>query len=190
MAAAVLVSPSPHSAFNSMAAATRRQPLMSIPNATNSPHRTLTNSGSKRSRTAANVSQQENEPPTKRQALEKSAHEPVPITPRRQGIAGSVEGRVFERGNGELNTFQKRPVAARSNRERPAAPSRATRANTVNPKDVDSIRQWQRHYRKLFPSFRIYFDSVPEDLRARFVKQIQQLGAVSSNPLLFCVSQG
>ncbi|KAK5945883.1 Cdc7p-Dbf4p kinase complex regulatory subunit [Knufia obscura] len=158
-----------------MATTTRRQPLMSIPNATNSPHRNLNNSGSKRSRAVANVSQQENEPPTKRQALEKSLQEPAPTTPRRQGHHESAEGRVFERGTADpSNNFQKKLVAAR---DRTNAPSKSTRQNAAASREVESIRQWQKHYRKLFPHFHIYFDSIPGDMQARFVRQITHLGA-------------
>lgn len=184
MAAVVLVSPSLHSPFiTKMAATSRRQPLMSIPNATNSPHRPLTNSGSKRPRAVANVSNQENEPPSKRQALEKAGRVGIPVTPRRQGHVESAEGKVFERGNGEpVNDFQKRLVAARG---RGGVPPRSTRSQaSTTSRDVESIRQWQRHYRKLFPSFRIYFDSVPDDLKSRFIRQIHQLGAVSLEAIL------
>ena len=181
MAAAVLVSPSLHNPLagsSTMATGTRRQPLMSIPNATNSPHRALTNSGSKRVRAAANGIYQENEPPSKRLAVEKSSREPVPITPRRQPGHESAEGRVFERGTGTpVNSFQKRLVAARDK----GTTSRGTRASatTGTGKDLDTIRQWQKHYRKLFPTFHIFFDSITEETKARFIKQIRSLGAVS-----------
>lgn len=176
MAAAVLIPPSPHNKYLNMATSTRRQPLMSIPNATNSPHRNhITNSGSKRTRAAASISQQENEPPNKRQALEKSAHEGVPVTPRRIGQQENTEGRFFDRPTREpLNTFQKKLVAARDR----DGHTRTTR-NTTNNKDVENVRQWQKHYRKLFPQFTFYFDSIPDDQKTRFGKHIQQLGAVS-----------
>lgn len=176
MAAAVLIPPSSHDtfSFSSMATSTRRQPLMSIPNATNSPHRNLNNSSSKRTRAIANVSQQENEPPSKRQALEKSTREPAPITPRRNhDITG---GQVFERGDGDrCNTFQKKLVAAR---DRSAAPAKSARSNNANAKDVESVRQWQKHYKKLFPNFRFYFDAVPDDSRVRLMRQAAHFGAV------------
>lgn len=166
-----------------MAASTRRAPLASIPNATNSPHRFVTASGSKRPRALAGVTQQENEPPSKRQAVEKPGQEHGLGTPRYQ--QHSVEGKVFERGHGETGTtaFQRRLVAARDKTAQPVQ-SRTTRSNTnanttVTTKDVDTIRQWQKHYRKLFPSFSFYFDSVPEDQKSRFVRQIHYLGAVS-----------
>lgn len=158
-----------------MAATGRRAPLASIPNATNSPHRLLTNSGSKRSRSIANVSHQENEPPYKRQAVDRSALEPIATTPRRQSQVTLAEGKVFERGYGEnaSTAFQRKLVAARDK----GTTSRMSRNVETTTKD-DTIRQWQKHYRKLFPSFSFYFDSVTEDARARFVRQIVSLGAV------------
>lgn len=113
MAAAVYIPPSPHDLFSNMATS-RRAPLASIPNATNSPHRTLTNSN-KRPRTAATIFQQENEPPQKRQMVEKLKDSIDPITPRRRISGQSAEGKVFEAGasNAEANSFQRRLVAAR-----------------------------------------------------------------------------
>lgn len=178
MAAAVFIPPSPHNTYLNMATSTRRQPLMSISNATNSPLRNhLTNSGSKRTRAAASISQQENEPPTKRQALEKSNNDNVPITPRRQ--QENAEGRLFDRPTREpFNTFQKKLVAARDKEGH----TRTTRTTSHNSKDVENVRQWQKHYRKLFPHFTFYFDSIPEDQKARFGKQVQHLGAVCIFP--------
>lgn len=156
-----------------MATAGRRAPLASIPHAANSPHRILTNSGSKRSRGQANISQQENEQPHKRLAVDKA--DAGPITPSRH----TAEGRVFERGNGTLgsNAFQKRLVAARD-------PKAGSLRVTKNPEPVapkeDSIRKWQKHYRGEFPRYSFYFDNVTDAQRHHFVKQISLLGGVSS----------
>lgn len=158
-----------------MATSTRRQPLMSIPNATNSPHRNLNNSGSKRIRALANVSQQENEPPTKRQAIEKSHREPVPITPRRHQTQDGNAGQVFERGQADpQNTFTKRLAAARD-RERAAPHARTVTKQSA--KDVESVRQWQKHYRRLFPGFRFYFDAVPDEQKQKIARQAAHFGA-------------
>lgn len=185
-AAAVLVPPSPHNVYSSMATSTRRQPLMSIPNATNSPHRNLNNSGSKRTRAFANIPQQENEPPTKRQAIEKSNREPVPITPRRHVGQDGHAGQVFERGHADPeNTFQKRLVAARD-RGKLTVPARTTRSNNTSTKDVESVRQWQKHYRRLFPGFRFYFDAVSDDQKQKLVRQAGHFGAREET--FFCVN--
>lgn len=183
MAAAVFIPPSPHDPFSKMSNASRRVPLASISNATNSPHRPLQNSGSKRPRSLANVSQQENEHPQKRLAVEKNARDShAPATPHRQTQPTMAEGRVFERGTGDSGStaFQRRLVAAREK----TAGLRVTK-HVDDPGKEETIRTWQRHYRKLFPSYRFYFDAVTEETRARFLRQITALGAVCSL-LTFC----
>lgn len=174
MATAVLLSPSPHDPPLKMASAARRPPLASIPHATNSPHRLLTNSGSKRPRNQANVSQQENEHPHKRQAVDRG--DTGPTTPSRH----TAEGRVFDRGHGTSgsNAFQRKLAAA----ARDKGNMRVTKVAEPAPKE-DSIRQWQKYYRKLFPSFSFYFDNVGDDARARFVRHVTALGAVSRHLL-------
>jgi len=177
MAAAVFVPQSPHDPLAKMANPSRRMPLASLSNATNSPHRPLTNSGSKRPRSIANVSQQENEPPQKRLAMEKAARDSHPATPRRdhQPQPTMAEARVFERGRGEsaTNAFQRKLVAVRDKN----AGLRVTKSLENSTKE-DSIRTWQKHYRKLFPTFSFYFDGVSEEARSRFLRQISSLGAV------------
>ena len=184
MAAAVFIPPSPHDPFARMATSIRRVPLASLSNATNSPHRPLTNSGSKRPRSVANVSQQENEPPHKRLALERAArgaHNPV--TPQKQSQPPVPEGRVFERGHGESGStaFQRKLVAARD-RDRITG-LRVTKNADASAKE-ESIRQWQKHYRKLFPTFRFYFDGFSDDTKSRFLRPIIALGAVCFTPSL------
>lgn len=177
MAAAVFVPPSPHDPLAKMANPTRRMPLASLSNATNSPHRPLTNSGSKRPRSIANVPQQENEPPQKRLAVDRATRESNTPTPRKTHPSQPTvaEARVFERGGGEgaANAFQKKLVAVRDR----SAGLRVTK-NVDNPTKEESIRTWQKHYRKLFPTFSFYFDGVSEDARSRFLRQISSLGAV------------
>lgn len=176
MAAAVFVPPSPHDPLAHMANPSRRMPLASLANAPNSPHRPLSNSGSKRPRSVANISQQENEPPQKRLAVEKNVRDAnPPVTPQRQPQPTMAEGRVFERGHGESGStaFQRRLVAARDK----TAGLRVTKNVDMSTKE-DTIRTWQKHYRKLFPSFSFYFDGVSEEARSRFLRQITSLGAV------------
>lgn len=48
-----------------------------------------------------------------------------------------------------------------------------------NEKDLETIRQWQKHYRKAFPSFVFYFESLPDEVGLRFSRQILLLGGVS-----------
>ena len=173
MAAAVFIPPSPHDPLSRMASTTRRAPLASIPNVVNSPHRLLTTSGSKRPRTQANVSQQDNEHPQKRQAIEKPTAGSGPSTPTRQSAINTVEGRVFEKGHGTSGStaFQRKLVAAKT------SGLRVTKNVEPSVKD-ESVRQWQKHYRKIFPTFSFYFDGVPDDVRIRYMRSASSLGAV------------
>lgn len=184
MATAVYIPPSPHDLFSTMSTS-RRAPLASIPHATNSPHRTLTNSN-KRTRASTDVLQQENEPPQKRQMVEKLRDSTNPATPRRRITAQPAEGKVFEAGpaNAEANAFQKRLVAAREK----GASVKVVKNDVQQQKESENIRQWQKHYRKIFPTFSFYFESIPEDMRGRFTRQVTALGAVCDVlALLSCV---
>ena len=196
MAAAVFIPPSPHDRF--AMSTTRRAPLASIPHVTNSPHRSLAQSGTKRARQAF---QQENEPPLKRQVLDKHGEDGSSLTPRRRVPPPSTsEGKVFESGNTNAppNAFARKLVAARENKaslrapkteksviETSADPSRSAvsgrivKAEKTTLDNVENIRQWQKHYRKVFPNFIFYFESMPEDTRNRCSRQIASLGAVS-----------
>lgn len=98
-----------------------------------------------------------------------------PATPQRQPQPSMPEGRVFERGHGDSGStaFQRKLVAARDK----SAGLRVTK-NADYPSKEETIRTWQRHYRKVFPSFSFYFDGVSEDAKSRFLRQITSLGAV------------
>ncbi|KAH0843581.1 hypothetical protein AYO21_11268 [Fonsecaea monophora] len=162
-----------------MATSSRRVPLASIANATNSPHRPLTNSSSKRPRSIANVSQQENEHPHKRLAIDRAGREVYnPATPQKQSHLALTEGRVFERSHGESasTAFQRRLVASRD-KDRTAAGLRVTKNIETLSKEDSGLKMWQRHYRKVFPSFRFYFDGFPEEVKSRFLRHITALGA-------------
>lgn len=165
--------PSPHDRISM--STTRRTPLSSIPNGANSPHRAPGSYGAtKRPRQQVSLSQ-ENEPPQKKQMLAKDAQE-APVTPRRKAPPSTAEGRVFERGNGNAQptAFQKKLVAARG------GSIRVTKGEKSQNDSSETVRQWQRHYRKLFPSFVFFFENIPEELRVKCSKQIAGLGAVSS----------
>jgi regulatory subunit for Cdc7p protein kinase len=168
MAAAVFIPPSPHDPFT-MSTSRARAPLTSIPNATNSPHRSLSQSIGKRTRQQGPVLQ-ENEPPQKKQVVEKSVREDVPTTPRRKVPPAAARGRVYERDSttAQPTDFHRKLIASTKEAERPS----------IDPGD-HTIRAWQKHYRKVFPTFVFYFDSIPDDIRGRFVKQINSFGAVS-----------
>lgn len=176
MATAVFVPPSPHDSFSNMSVSTRRAALASIPNVTNSPHRFLNTSSSKRPRSLAGVTQQENEPPSKKQMVERPPTTVQPLTPRQQVQAS--EARIFERGDGLAdNAFRKKLVAARDKGYTSTRVLKHT-AESQSIRENESIRQWQKHTRKAFPTYSFYFESIPEETQARFARQVISLGAV------------
>jgi regulatory subunit for Cdc7p protein kinase len=64
--------------------------------------------------------------------------------------------------------FQKKLEAART------APKQTEKAQREN---LETIRLWQRHYRKMFPSFVFYFESIPDDVKTKVLRQVMTLGA-------------
>jgi len=181
MAAAVFIPPSPQ-IFGNMSS--RRAPLASVPNATNSPFRSLGAgqvAATKRPRPLSNV-QQENvggQPPLKRQMVERD--ETGPRTPRQRIPPATADGRVFEK-SAVVNpvAFERRLVAARDKGPN-VRPSRSERIAIDN---AETVRQWQKHYRKVFPTFVFYFESVSEEIRNRCTKQVMSMGAVRSSHII------
>lgn len=152
-----------------------RAPLVSIPNATNSPQRLLFQTTGKRQRQQQGASLHEHEPPPKKKYLpERSPRRDNPPIARGkappQSPQSTAEGRVFEfeAANAAPTDFQRRLIAAKKVSAK-ADPDHAE----------SSLRSWHKHYRKVFPSFVFYFDGVPADLHVRLVKCLDQLGAVS-----------
>ncbi|KAJ5835860.1 Regulatory subunit Dfp1/Him1 central region [Penicillium robsamsonii] len=164
--ATVFVPPSPR---NSLTMATRR-PLANVPNATNSPRRAEL--VLKRAR-PTRVEIPYGQPPPKRQAMENMEYEPRSTTCQ----TTNTDSKLFARrsNNGNPSAFEKKLVAAREKERQPLV--KHVRVEKAPADTMDSIRQWQRHYRKAFPQFVFYFDSIPEDVRRRFSRQVIALGA-------------
>lgn len=145
----------------------RRPPLGVNPNAANSPLRGAVAAKAKRS--IASIQREEaygQPPPLKKQMLEGGSQRAV-------------------RSPGSLAS-RSRPVLhvqrARSLKPQAAAPSTETfQSQRVHEKDFIS---WQKQYRSRFPRMVFFFDSVPDDIRAKLVKHITYLGAVSPRVLL------
>lgn len=173
--AAVFIPPSPQTSFNM----STRRPLANVPNATNSPHRTGL-VPAKRPRSLAPFDIPYGQPPPKKHLAEVDGDARSPT--RTRSTQQSADSKLFSRrsNNGQPSAFEKKLVAARD-RDRQAQP-RGTRQEKPSAETVDSIRQWQRHYRKAFPQFVFYFDSVPEEVRGKCSRQVIALGAVSSTP--------
>jgi len=173
--AAVSLSQAPHK-LGGMS--NRRVPLGNVPNAVNSPFRAVAAAASKRSREQLEAQEDlsyDVQPRAKRQALE--GGRPSQRTPPRKQALQSLEGRVFNRRptNAQPTAFERKLLAAREDKSK----QRVDRQDKASKEQRGDIRQWQKHYKKLFPSFVFYFESVPEDVRVYCSKHVRSLGAVS-----------
>lgn len=151
---------------------------MSNPNAVNSPHRVVpTAAGSKQKRSYADLQREDaygQRPPAKKQMLE-SRH--TLRTPPRQYLSQtSLEGRVFTRksANPQPSAFERKCASVR---EKPVQQA-VTKGERTSEENLESIRQWQKHHRKVFPTLVFYFESVPDEVRLKLSKQVIALGAV------------
>ena len=170
--AAVSISPLPQ-ALSAMSG--RRVPLSSNPNAVNSPYRAT--AASKPKRSYATIQREDaygQPPPAKKQMVE--AHQILRTPPRPQANQLSAEGRVFSRKSNAANisAFERKLVAAKEK----LVQQQVTRAEKASEENLETIRQWQKHYRRNFPKFVFYFESIPGDARLKLTKQVIALGAV------------
>lgn len=149
------------------AMSSRRVPLTSNPNVANSPLRGLSslNAFAKQKRSYANVQREETygqPPPVKKQALENGTQRAV---------------------RSPSKTSRTQVLVQRSG-TRPVTKDRATRttqASTRTVQDVDTEKEvWKKHHRAKFPKMVFYFESIPDDIRAKLTKRVTYLGAVSS----------
>ncbi|QQK42634.1 Regulatory subunit Dfp1/Him1, central region [Penicillium digitatum] len=148
-----------------------RRPLANVSNATNSPHR----AGLlpvKRARTNQ-MEMPYGQPPLKKQLMGNMEYETRSTTWQNT----NTDSKLFARrsNNGNPSAFEKKLVAAREKERQPLV--KHVKAEKAPADTMDSIRQWQQHYRKAFPQFVFYFDSIPEDVRRRFSRQVIALGA-------------
>lgn len=174
--ATVSLSPLPVTLTTNMS--TRRQPLSTISNVANSPYRAAISTTTKQKRSYANIQREDaygQPPPAKKQMLD-SHHQTLRTPPRQSVSQASAEGRVFTRkSNAQPSNFERKCAAVRDR----GSQQQITKANKVSEEDLESIRQWQKHYRKSFPKFVFYFESIPGDVRLKYTKQVLALGAVS-----------
>jgi len=176
--AAVSIPPSPQTTLNM---STRRPPLANVPNATNSPLRMGGTVPAKRSRTAStHLEIPYGQPPPKKQVID-GVEQDVRSPSRARSTAHQQPGdsRIFSRrsNNAQPSAFERKLYAAREKDRQTAM--KPVRNEKPSAETLDTIRQWQRHYRKAFPTFVFYFDSIPEDVRGRCSRQVNALGAVS-----------
>ena len=153
----------------------RRIPLSNVPNGINSPFRAPAGATSKRPRAYSTIDGDAvfGEPPLKKKIVE--AEDSGPRTPTRKHVL-SAEGRVFNQRptNSQPTAFDRKLLAVKDK----SILSRPPKVEKQVDKGLETVRQWQEHYRKAFPSFVFYFESIPEDARKLCARQIVGLGAV------------
>ncbi|KAL8662130.1 MAG: hypothetical protein Q9168_008302 [Polycauliona sp. 1 TL-2023] len=155
----------------------RRAPLTSNPNAVNSPFRKPGAPVLKRARQQLDQEDvgYDEQPPVKRAAVGNSRL--PPRTPPLQ----QAEARVFGKrpGNVQPTAFERRLLEAKDKKEQEVQETtQVQRARTRTATETfDGIRQWQKHYRRVFPTFVFYFESVPDETRVRHAKFIRAFGA-------------
>ncbi|EAW06626.1 protein serine/threonine kinase activating protein nimO [Aspergillus clavatus NRRL 1] len=169
--AAVFVPPSPRISLNM----STRRPLANVPNATNSPHRAGLVPAKRPRTTNAPIDIPYGQPPLKKQVIDGLEQEAR--TPPRVKSSTITDSKLFTRrsNNAQPSAFERKLVAARDKERQTQL--KGTRQEKPSAESIESIRQWQRHYRKAFPSFVFYFDAIPEDVRAKCSRQVIALGA-------------
>lgn len=144
--------------------ASRRGPLTSNPNIANSPLRGASALGalSKPKRSYANIQREEpygQAPPVKKQALESGLQRPVRSPSKIPRTQVSIQ----------------RAGARPATKERPSR----TLLNAAPAPDVGVDKDvWKKHHRAKFPKMVFYFESIPDDIKAKLIKRVTHLGAV------------
>ncbi|OOF98802.1 hypothetical protein ASPCADRAFT_204520 [Aspergillus carbonarius ITEM 5010] len=154
-----------------------RRPLANVPNATNSPHRSGLVPAKRLRPTSTQIDIPYGQPPPKKQVVDGQEADARSPTRTRASVYQNTDSKLFLRrtNNAQPSAFERKLVAARD-KERQAQ-MKGTRHERPSAETLDSIRQWQRHYRKAFPQFVFYFDSIPEDVRSKCSRQVLALGA-------------
>jgi regulatory subunit for Cdc7p protein kinase len=146
--------PSPHLS----GAMSNRVPLANI--ATNSPLRPAGVVGGKRQRSTLNEARDVGQPPAKKHIVAVDDAES-----RRHGL--------IRRSGAPATALTRKLEAARESK---APPKQVERVQRVSG-DIETIRQWQKHYRRLFPAFRFFFDSVSSTQKDRIMSKASILGS-------------
>ncbi|TQS36283.1 hypothetical protein Golomagni_03276 [Golovinomyces magnicellulatus] len=170
--AAISLSPLPSSVPGM---SSRRVPLSNNPNAVNSPFKAVSaTTTSKTKRSHANVQREEiyaQPPPTKKQMLE--SHQLLKTPPRHQSIQSTALGFQSRRETGSQQATHERKVSKTRDKTQKAV----TKVEWHLTDDHESIRQWQKHYRRIFPSFVFYFENVSSEAQIKYTNAIMSLGA-------------
>ncbi|KAI6248753.1 Hsk1-interacting molecule 1 [Erysiphe necator] len=172
--AAISVSPLPTD-MTSMPS--RRTPLSNNPNAINSPFRGVSASSvsSKSKRPHANLQLEETSygqpPPAKKQILD--AYQSLKTPPRYPIKQIGTLGIQSRKENGSQQLILERKAL----RALEKTPRTISKADWNIKDDNESIRQWQKHNRRMFPSFVFYFENVASEAQVKYAKAVMSLGA-------------
>ncbi|KAI1859068.1 hypothetical protein JX265_010545 [Neoarthrinium moseri] len=158
----------------------RRMPLSSNQNVANSPIRASAAAHAivKPKRSLATLQREEayaHPPPAKKQALESGIPRPLKSPSQQQRLARTQLSLQTRRNANSYETKLARERAGHHHGE--ATTTTTTTTSKYTERDLEEIRQWQRHHRARFPNMVFYFDNIAEDVRGKLVKQITALGA-------------
>lgn len=148
------------------AMASRRVPLSNNPNVVNSPLRgaSALAAYAKQKRSHATIQREEpygQAPPMKKQVLENGSARVIRSPSKLPRSQPMPRGTVAAAGTRPvIRDRQSRPVPTKSH-------------------DADTEKEvWKRHHRAKFPKMVFYFESIPDDIRAKLIKRVTYLGAV------------
>ncbi|KAF2239641.1 hypothetical protein EV356DRAFT_499829 [Viridothelium virens] len=156
----------------------RRVPLANVPNATNSPRRAVPALNTKRHRSNA-ADQRESHygqpPPAKKQIIEGEGLEG-------RGTAHGFRKVAEQKSHHQNNENAPQSVGARKTllmaKEIIASQQKSgEKSQKSSLENLDTIRQWQKYYRRVFPSFVFYFESIPDEIRQKASRQTASFGA-------------
>lgn len=164
--------------------ASRRAPLQQIPNGVNSPFRSNVNAiAGKRTRTQAGDPREVvyGQPPAKKQIIEIPDDDVENVDPRkRDGLPAVAQEKLDEpfsrrTNNAPPSAFERKLASVRE--KKPAPQQRSEKPPKGTEENLESVRQWRRHYRRQFPHFVFYFDNVSDEVRVKTVNQFRILGS-------------
>ncbi|POS88384.1 hypothetical protein EPUL_000124 [Erysiphe pulchra] len=156
----------------------RRVPLSNNPNAINSPFRggvsaaTVT---SKSKRPHANLQLEETygqQPPAKKQIIE--SYQSLK-TPPRHPIKQTGTLSLQSRKNNDSHQLMLERKALKTIETK--TPRAVSKTDWGLKDDHESIRQWQKHNRRMFPNFVFYFENVASEAQVKYAKAVMSLGA-------------
>lgn len=162
----------------------KRAPLANVPNAVNSPFRSVTVGSGKRTRAQAGDTKDNlhEQPPAKKQVIEIPDEDEENVDPRKRSAGPVKADRQLEEPfskrttNAQPTAFERKLASVRDKKPTPQE-QRTEQPQKATGDNLETVRQWKRHYKRQFPGFVFYFESVSDDVRVKTSRQLQTLGA-------------